>query len=61
MKDRTCLILSIIAAIVALAAIVTTIIVFREQIGAFFSALKAKIQKSEDPVLHEDYVDFADV
>lgn len=61
MKDRTSCILSIIAAIVALAAIVTTIIVFREQIAAFFSAVKEKIKKSTDPVLHEDYVDFADV
>lgn len=58
MKNRNTII-AIIAGVVALAAVITAIIVFRKQIAAFFDGLKEKFAKKE--AVPEDYVDFADV
>ena len=55
-------IITIIAAVVSVAAVVTTIIVFRQQIAEGFvkvkNAIEAKIKKIKTP---DEYEDFADV
>ena len=55
-------IITIIAAVVSVAAVVTTIIVFRKQIAEGFvkvkNAIEAKIKKIKTP---DEYEDFADV
>ena len=55
-------IITIIAAVVSVASVVTTIIVFRKQIAEGFvkvkNAIEAKIKKIKTP---DEYEDFADV
>jgi hypothetical protein len=51
----------IVAAVVAVAAAVTAIIVFHRQIADFFSKVKSKLSGNEQQFTSEEFEDFADI
>lgn len=63
MKDNSKLkgIFAIVGIVLAVAAIVTSILVFKDQLTQFFEESREKIKARKESEFEEEYSDFADI
>lgn len=60
LKNKKCVI-GLIAVVMLVAAAVAAVVIYRKQIGSFFSGVKEKLPCCKKPFTPEECEDFADI